>query len=146
MTPRFPFSLCRLVQSSFLVLCLTTAGYGSRAPDLARFEARLLSEAKSPALAGYLKEFATKVESEWFTILQESGARPPSGSRVTMHFILTADGEVDVVGVDDMGSGRTGVWTGIEALQRQQPYGKLSDEMIAAAGRNPTFSFAFYHR
>jgi hypothetical protein len=146
MPARFPFFVRRLVPSSLLLLCLTTAGYGSRAPDLARFEARLLSEAKSPALAGYLKEFATKVEREWFTILEESGARPPSGSRVTMHFTLTADGEVDVVGVDDVGSGRAGVWTGIDALQRQQPYGKLTDEMIAAAGRNPTFSFAFYHR
>lgn len=126
--------------------CVTTAGYASRAPDLARFEARFQTETKSPALAGYLKNFATTVEREWFTILEESGVRPPLGSHVTMHFTLTADGEVDVVGVDDAGSGRSGVWTCIEALQRQQPYGKLTDEMIAAAGRNPTFSYTFYHR
>lgn len=146
MIPRFPFSFRHLAQSSVLALCLTTAAYGERTPDLARFEARFVSEAKSPALAGYLKEFATTVEREWFTILQESGVRPPQGSHVTMHFTLTADGEVDVVGVDDAGSGRSGVWTGIEALQRQQPYGKWTDEMIAAAGRNPTFSYTFYHR
>jgi hypothetical protein len=146
MFPRCPLSLRYFVLSTVVALGLTTAGHASRAPDLAHFEARFLTEAKSPALAGYLKEFTTTVEREWFTILEESGVRPPAGSHVTMHFTLTADGEVDVVGVDDAGSGRTGVWTCIEALQRQQPYGKLTDEMIAAAGRNPTFSYTFYHR
>jgi len=146
MPSRFLSSLRRLVQSGILLGCLTTAGAGTSGSDLARFEAPFLTEAKSPALAGYLKQFATTVEREWFTILQESGVRPPAGSHVTMHFTLSTDGEVDVVGVDDAGTGRTGVWTCIEALQRQQPYGKWSDEMIAAAGRNPTFSCTFYHR
>jgi hypothetical protein len=134
------------VQLSVLALCLATSCQASRAPDLARFEARFHSETKAPVLEGYLREFATTVEREWFTILNESGVRPPAGSHVTMHFTLTTDGEVDVVGVDDAGTGRTGVWTCIEALQRQQPYGKWTDEMVAAAGRNQTFSYTFYHR
>jgi hypothetical protein len=146
MSLRFPFSCRYLVSLSVLVLGLTTLGYGSRAPDLARFEARFHSESKAPVLDGYLKEFATTVEREWFTILQESGVRPPAGSHVTMRFTLNADGEVDVVGVDDAGTGRTGVWTCIEALQRQQPYGKWNEEMLAAAGRDQTCSFTFYHR
>jgi hypothetical protein len=146
MPPRLHFTFRRLLQLSLLLVGLTTAVHASRAPDLARFEARFAYEAKTPALADYLKKFATTVEREWFTILNESGVRPPLGSHVTMHFTLTAGGEVDVVGVDDAGSGRTGVWTCIEALQRQQPYGKWTDDMIAAAGRNPTFSYTFYHR
>jgi hypothetical protein len=146
MSPRSPFLLFRLLPASLLALCLTTVVYGSRTPDLSRFEARFLSDAKSPALAGYLKQFASTVEREWFTILEESGVRPPAGSHVTMRFALTPEGEVDVVGVDDAGCGRTGVWTCIEALQRQQPYGKWTEEMIAAVGRDQTFSFTFYHR
>lgn len=146
MIPRFPFSLRYAMQTAVLALCLTATAHGSRAPDLARFEARFHNEVKSPVLAGYLKEFAGTVEREWFTILQESGVRPPVGSYVTMQFVLNADGEIDVVGVEDAGCGRTGVWTCIEALQRQQPYGKWTDEMIAAAGRDQTLKFTFFHR
>jgi hypothetical protein len=94
----------------------------------------------------YLNELIEIVQVSWYRILAESRVSPPRGSHVAITFTINAEGETDIVKVEDEGSGRQGVFSCQNAIQARQPYRKWSPEMIALLGEEQSLTFRFYHQ
>lgn len=94
----------------------------------------------------YLQELIEIVQASWHRILAESRVSPPRGSHVSITFTINAQGETDIVKVEDEGSGRQGVFSCQNAIQARQPYRKWSDQMIAVLGEEQSLTFRFYHQ
>ena len=94
----------------------------------------------------YLQEFIEIVQVSWYRILAESRVSPPRGSSVAVTFKINAQGETDIVKVEDEGAGRQAVFSCQNAIQARQPYRKWSEQMIAVLGEEQTLTFKFYHQ
>lgn len=94
----------------------------------------------------YLQELIEIVQTQWYRILQESRVSPPRGSHVIITFKINAQGETDIVKVEDSDAGKQGVFMCQNAIQARQPYRKWSDQMIAVLGEEQSLTFAFYYQ
>jgi hypothetical protein len=103
------------------------------------------SDAFQSEYGEYLNELIEIVQMQWYRILRESRISPPRGSHVSITFTINAQGETDIVKVEDEGAGRQGVFSCQNAIQARQPYRKWSDDMIALLGQEQTLTFAFFY-
>ena len=94
----------------------------------------------------YINELIEIVQQQWYRILADSKVSPPRGSSVEITFTINAQGETDIVKVEDEGSGRQGVFSCQSAIQARQPYRKWTEQMIAVLGEEQSLTFKFYHR
>ncbi|RXK56114.1 hypothetical protein ESB00_09645 [Oleiharenicola lentus] len=94
----------------------------------------------------YLQELIEIIQASWYRILDESRVSPPRGSMVAVTFKINAQGETDIVKVEDEGAGKQGVFSCQNAIQARQPYRKWTEQMIAMMGEEQTLTFRFYHR
>jgi hypothetical protein len=94
----------------------------------------------------YLQEFIEIVQASWYRILAESRVSPPRGSMVAVTFKIKANGETEMVKVEDEGAGRQAVFSCQSAIEARQPYRKWSEPMIAVLGEEQTLTFRFYHQ
>jgi hypothetical protein len=94
----------------------------------------------------YLAELVEIVQLSWYAILDESRSSPPRGSHVVITFKINANGETDIVKVEDSDAGKQGVFTCQSAIQARQPYRKWSQQMIDVLGEEQELTFAFYYR
>ncbi len=94
----------------------------------------------------YLQEFIEIVQASWYRILAESRVAAPRGSMVAVTFKIKANGETEMVKVEDEGAGRQAVFSCQGAIEARQPYRKWSEQMIAVLGEEQTLTFRFYHQ
>lgn len=94
----------------------------------------------------YMQELIEIVQISWYNILAESRISPPRGSSVAVTFKINAQGETDIVKVEDEGAGRQAVFSCQNAIQARQPYRKWTEQMIAVLGEEQTLTFRFYHQ
>lgn len=92
----------------------------------------------------YMQELVEIIQVQWYSILERSALRPPSGSRVVVTFKLTSEGETSVVNVEET-AGKPGTYACLNAISERQPYRKWSDQMIAVLGKEQTITFSFYY-
>ncbi len=94
----------------------------------------------------YLNTLIEIVQVQWYKILAESRVAPPRGSHVVVTFRINAQGETEIVKVEDADAGRQGVFACQNAITYPQPYGKWSDAMIAVLGNSQELTFSFYYQ
>jgi hypothetical protein len=96
--------------------------------------------------AAYLEQMFGRIQQEWRRILAESRVTPPRGSHVTVTFTLNANGETDIVKVEDAGAGKQGVFSCQNAITYSQPYHRWTDEMKASLGESQELTITFYYQ
>ena len=106
---------------------------------------RIAVDANFSEFGDYLSELIEVVDSEWNRILAHSQAYPPSGSHVAVRFILTAQGDVQVVDVQEGSAGRFGTDACLAAIRNPLPYRPWTKEMVAVLGDKQTITFNFYY-
>lgn len=94
----------------------------------------------------YLQELVEIVQTQWYSIMQESRVSPPRGSHVIITFKINSQGETDIVKVEDSDAGKQGVFSCQNAIQARQPYRKWTEQMIAVLGEEQSLTFAFYYQ
>jgi hypothetical protein len=104
------------------------------------------SDAFRSEYGDYLNQLIEVVQISWYRILAESRVSPPRGSKVSITFTINAQGETDIVKVEDEGAGRQGVFSCQNAIQARQPYGKWSEQMVALLGEKQSLTFTFHYQ
>ncbi len=94
----------------------------------------------------YLNELIEIVQAQWYKILNESRVSPPGGSHVIVKFKINAKGDVEIVGTEDSGAGKQGVFSCQNAITYPMPYRKWTDQMVAVLGDTQELTFSFYYR
>ncbi len=94
----------------------------------------------------YMQELIEIVQTQWYRILEESRVSPPRGSHVVITFKINSKGETEIVKVEDVDSGKQGVWYCQSAIQDRQPYRKWTEQMISVLGDEQTITFGFYYQ
>lgn len=94
----------------------------------------------------YMNQLIEIVQAQWYSILAESRVSPPRGSSVAVTFTINAQGETDIIKVEDSNSGRQGVFSCQNAITYPQPYRKWTDQMMAVLGDKQTITFSFYYQ
>ncbi len=117
----------------------------NRAPGVANMGV-IGMDARWSEYGEYLQELIEIVQTQWYRILNESRVSPPRGSHVNITFKINAQGETDIVKVEDFDSGKQGVFSCQNAIQARQPYRKWTEQMITVLGEQQTLTFAFYHQ
>ena len=92
----------------------------------------------------YIQELVEIVQTQWYSILQESRVSPPRGSHVVITFKINSKGETDIVKVEDSVAGKQGVLSCQHAIQARQPYRKWTEQMITVLGEEQTLTFSFH--
>lgn len=94
----------------------------------------------------YLQELIEIVQLQWYKILAESRVSPPRGSHVVIKFKINSKGETEIVGTEDSGAGKQGVFSCQNAITYPMPYRKWTDQMIAVLGDSQELTFSFYYQ
>jgi hypothetical protein len=94
----------------------------------------------------YLQELIEIVQAQWYKILSESRVSPPRGSHVIVKFKINSKGEAEIVGTEDAGAGKQGVFSCQNAITYPMPYRKWTDQMIAVLGDSQELTFSFYYQ
>jgi hypothetical protein len=103
-------------------------------------------DAKWSNYGAYLQRMIDTVQVQWERILIESKTYPPSGSTVTVRFILNDEGRiaqiVDVVSHSTDQASRACV----SGITDRAPYGPWTDDMKAILGTQQVMTFTFYYQ
>jgi hypothetical protein len=94
----------------------------------------------------YLQELIEIIQAQWYKILSESRVSPPRGSHVVLKFKINSKGEAEIVGTEDAGAGKQGVFSCQNAITYPMPYRKWTDQMIAVLGDSQELTFSFYYQ
>lgn len=106
----------------------------------------LAMDARWSEYGEYINELIEIVQTQWYRILQESRVSPPRGSHVIITFKINAQGETDIIKVENSDAGKQGVLSCQNAIQARQPYRKWTEQMVTVLGEEQTLTFAFYYQ
>jgi hypothetical protein len=102
--------------------------------------------AKWSEYGAYLHKMFEAIQVEWDRININSATYPPSGSTVTVKFILDSKGQIsDIVEVETTSS-EQGKQNCLTALTAPAPYGEWSEEMKAVLGASQEMTVVFYYQ
>jgi hypothetical protein len=103
-------------------------------------------DAKWSNYGAYLQRMIDTVQVQWERILIESKTYPPSGSTVTVRFILNSEGRIaeilDVVNRSTDQASRACV----SGITDRAPYGPWTSDMKAMLGEQQVMTFTFYYQ
>jgi len=103
-------------------------------------------DAKWSNYGAYLQRLIDTVQARWEQILVESRVYPPSGSTVTVTFVLDSEGKIaSIVNVDNKSS-EQGSSSCVSAITDRAPYGPWTDDMKAVLGDRQQMTFTFYYQ
>ena len=103
-------------------------------------------DAKWSNYGAYLQRLIDTVQIQWERILIESKVYPPSGSTVSVTFILNAEGKIArIVNVDNKSSDQ-GSRACVSGITDRAPYGPWTDDMKAMLGEQQEMTFTFYYQ
>ena len=94
----------------------------------------------------YLQRLIDTVQIQWENILLSGKIYPPSGSTVTVTFIIDSEGKIArIVNVDNK-STEQAAHACASAITDRAPYGPWTDDMIAMLGKQQEMTFTFYYQ
>jgi len=94
----------------------------------------------------YLQRMIDTVQIQWERILVESKIYPPSGTTVTVKFVLDSEGKIArIVNVDNH-STEQGSRACVSGITDRAPYGPWTDDMKAILGEQQEMTFTFYYQ
>jgi hypothetical protein len=83
---------------------------------------------------------------QWENILISGKIYPPSGSTVTVTFVLDSEGRIArIVNVENKSSDQAS-HACVSAITDRAPYGPWTDDMIAMLGKEQEMTFTFYYQ
>lgn len=94
----------------------------------------------------YLQRLIDTVQIQWENILISGKVYPPSGSTVTVTFILDSEGKIArIVNVENKSSDQA-AHACASAITDRAPYGPWTDDMKAMLGEQQEMTFTFYYQ
>lgn len=94
----------------------------------------------------YLQRLIDTVQVQWENILISGKIYPPSGSTVTVTFVLDSQGNIArIVNVENKSSDQAS-HACVSAITDRAPYGPWTDDMIAMLGKEQEMTFTFYYQ
>ena len=94
----------------------------------------------------YLKKLIDIVQMQWENILISGKIYPPSGSTVTVTFVLDSEGKIArIVNVENKSSEQA-AHACASAITDRAPYGPWTADMIAMLGKQQEMTFTFYYQ
>jgi hypothetical protein len=104
-------------------------------------------DAKWSSYGAYLQKMLETVQVQWERILIESRTYPPSGTSVTVKFVLEgSEGKIARIISVDGTAGDTGARTCVSGITDRAPYGAWTDDMKAVLGEKQEMTFTFYYQ
>jgi hypothetical protein len=94
----------------------------------------------------YLQRLIESVQFQWERLLIEGKTYPPSGTTVTVKFILNDAGNIAKIVKVDNHSTEHGANACISAITDRAPYGPWTDDMKAVLGTEQELTFTFYYQ
>jgi len=94
----------------------------------------------------YLQKMIDVIQVEWDRLNDESHIYPPSGSMVTVKFILNSEGKIArIISVDSRATDAA-AHSCTSAITIPAPYGPWTDDMKAMLGEEQELTFDFYYQ
>ena len=94
----------------------------------------------------YLQRLIDTVQVQWENILISGKIYPPSGSTVTVTFVIDSEGKIArIVNVENKSSEQAS-HACVSAITDRAPYGPWTDDMIAMLGTQQEMTFTFYYQ
>lgn len=94
----------------------------------------------------YLSRLIESVQFQWERLLITGKIYPPSGTTVTVKFVLNDEGKIaDILKVDNHSTDH-GAKACVSAIIDPAPYGVWSSDMKAALGNQQELTFTFYYQ
>ena len=103
-------------------------------------------DAKWHSYGEYLKRLIESVQFRWENLLISSKTYPPSGTTVTVKFILNDQGDIAEIAKVENHSTEHGMRACISAIRDPAPYGPWTDDMKAVLGSQQELTFTFYYQ
>lgn len=94
----------------------------------------------------YLNELITGVQQQWERVTVESRVYPSSGTKVVVKFTLNPQGQVAEILSVDSTAGAQAEKACVMAIAGRAPYGRWTDEMVAALGQTQALTFTFFYQ
>jgi hypothetical protein len=102
--------------------------------------------AKWSSYGAYLHKMMEAIQIQWDRIEMESRTEPPSGTTVTVKFVMDSHGKItDILDVENTSS-EQGKQSCITAITMTAPYGEWTDDMKAVLGDSQELTFQFYYQ
>ncbi|HUR57202.1 MAG TPA: hypothetical protein VM029_05810, partial [Opitutaceae bacterium] len=102
-------------------------------------------DAKWSSYGQYLQRLIETVQFEWERVLLGK-TYPPSGSTVTVKFILDAEGRIARIVDVENHSNEQGAGACVSGITNRAPYGPWTDDMKAVLGEQQELTFTFYYQ
>ncbi len=103
-------------------------------------------DAKWSNYGAYLQRLIDTVQVQWENILISGKIYPPSGSTVTVTFVIDSEGKIArIVNVENKSSEQA-AHACASAITDRAPYGPWTDDMIAMLGKQQEMTFTFYYQ
>jgi hypothetical protein len=94
----------------------------------------------------YLQQLIETVQIQWERILTQSNVYPPSGTKVSVKFVLNKKGEISRILNVDGDAGDQGKRACASAITARAPYGPWTDDMVAMLGDEQEMTFTFFYQ
>jgi hypothetical protein len=106
----------------------------------------LAIDAKWSNYGVYLQKMIDTVQIQWDKLLENSRIYPPSGSTVTVKFIMNSEGRITTVVKVDNQATEPAARACVNAITERSPYGPWTDDMKAMLGEQQEMTFSFYYQ
>lgn len=94
----------------------------------------------------YLQRMIDTIQIQWERILVQSQVYPPSGTTVTVKFVLDSEGRIArIVDVNNQ-STEAAAAACVSGITDRQPYGPWTDDMKAVLGDKQEMTFTFFYQ
>ena len=103
-------------------------------------------DAKWSNYGAYLQRMIDTVQLQWERILSEQKTYPPSGSTVTVRFILNSEGKIAQILEVENHSTDQASRACVSGVTDRAPYGPWTDDMKAVLGEQQEMTFTFYYQ
>ena len=94
----------------------------------------------------YLQRMIDTVQVQWERILIESKTYPPSGSTVSVKFVLNSEGRIARIIEVESHSTEQASRACVSGITDRAPYGDWTDDMKAMLGEQQEMTFTFYYQ
>ncbi|MDF9833322.1 hypothetical protein M2103_001545 [Ereboglobus sp. PH5-5] len=102
-------------------------------------------DAKWSNYGQYLQKLIDTVQIQFEDLNEKSRFWPPTGTKVTVRFILDSEGKIAEIVEADGNGGSQATQICISAITDRAPYGKWTDDMVAILGEKQEMTFTFYY-
>lgn len=102
-------------------------------------------DAKWSNYGQYLQKLIDTVQIQFDDLNEKSRFWPPTGTKVTVKFILDQEGQIAEIVEADSNGGSQAERICVGSITDRAPYGKWTDDMVALLGEKQEMTFTFYY-